>query len=130
MGDETEADWAAYKAALGVGQQEPNRPVAEVVWLKGCRICNSKGFTNYATFNTKEPNKIVYRSIVCGCVANFNCPQCGHKHGRPFFAASGEVLECCWVCGWRRHEKETESEGHSSRKLGRTDGLSPETGKG
>lgn len=93
MGDESREEYEQYMAAL---------PKADVVWLHGCKTCEATGLT---------PEQAVCHD----CVRVFKCPQCGHKHGRPFFAALGEVLERCWVCSWSRHEKNQTGQGRSAR---------------
>ena len=86
MGDESQADYDKYAA---------EQPKAKVIWLHHCRICKGEG-TRLEMFVDAPP-----KTYPCGCVTHFHCPQCGHKHGKPFFAGTGDILRVCYVCHWR-----------------------------
>lgn len=80
MGDESQRDYDQYIATL---------PKAPIIWLKGCRECGATGMIHSEC-----------ETYLCICVKKFVCPQCGHNHGRPFFAAQRDVLRRCYRCHW------------------------------
>lgn len=88
MGDEREHDWEAYKASLGVGSPEPNRPLAAVTYLHACTHC--KGIGHHAK---DEP---------CVCVQDFKCPRCGFRHPKKGMIGwvTPNRLMHCYKCKW------------------------------
>ena len=86
MGDESQRDYEQYMATL---------PKAEVIWLHSCVNCGGAG--KLVAINDNDATEFEF---ACRCVLDFNCPQCGKKHGRPFFAGTHERLRHCYVCGW------------------------------